>query len=87
LGLSNNTTNNLVAEPVSADFDIYGARVVYDFPLFALASQTSYLDYYSSTVLDHLPVSGISRPFFNNFESEVFTQELLVTSAHDGPIR
>lgn len=73
----------IIPEPISTDYEVYSAKVGYEFTHFTLTSATSYLDYINSGVVDlgiyNLPLDGF--PTFSDFSSRTFSEELTLTSA------
>jgi iron complex outermembrane recepter protein len=76
-----------LAEPASIDYDAYGMKVVYDFPGVSLTSMTSYIDFADRSTLDlaAFNVTGVSLA--TRFGSEVFAQEINLSSTHGGSWR
>jgi iron complex outermembrane recepter protein len=73
-------------ESLTADFDIYGVKVGYEFPAFSVNSATSYIDYANTNAFGQNP-SG-TRDFVTTLLSATtFAQELNFSSASVGPWR
>jgi iron complex outermembrane recepter protein len=73
----------LIPQPISTDYDAYGFKLGYDFPLASLSSTTSYLDYANEGTLD----TGGGVPLLTRFHSHMFAQEINLTSNLDGAWR
>jgi outer membrane receptor protein involved in Fe transport len=73
-------------QPTYTQFNAYGAKVIYDSTGFSASSMTSYIDYNSSTVTDVTPV-GENATVTSTFVSDVFAEEVNLTSKLDGPWR
>jgi len=69
-----------ISQPISADFDVYGLGVEWQGSRFSLSSKTSYLDYANRSTWDLTAVGLPSIPFFTNLDSQVFAEELVLTS-------
>lgn len=77
----------ILDEPISIDYDVYGVKIGYDFPWFSVASMTSYLDYAQYSVLDQIVQVGFSTLLTTDHPSDVFSQEINLTSTHGGSWR
>lgn len=78
----------LLDESVLVDYDLYGLTVGYDFAAFSLTSTTSYLNFHNESVGD----ISWATPGFLTFistlnDSDVWAQELVLNSRHEGPWR
>ena len=67
-------------ESISADYDLYGLRVVYDFAAFTLTSSTGYIDYQNDSALDLLPFGAPGLALSTVLDSEVLSEELILSS-------
>ncbi|GAM97369.1 hypothetical protein U91I_00995 [alpha proteobacterium U9-1i] len=74
-------------ESYSIDFDVYSFRVGYDFHNFTLTSASSYIDYSSSGDTDVTALFGVASTLNDNFNANVFSQEVYLNSEGDGPWR
>jgi iron complex outermembrane recepter protein len=78
-----------LAQPTSTNFDAYGAKVAYQFPLFTIFSATSYLDYSNKGLLG-LDVPFFNAPntlFFSGDNSDVVSEEVNLSSVQQGEWR
>jgi iron complex outermembrane recepter protein len=78
-----------LAQPTSSNFDAYGAKVAYQFPLFTISSATSYLDYSNKGLLG-LDVPFFNAPntlFFSGDNSDVVSEEVNLSSVQQGQWR
>lgn len=73
-------------EPFEYNFDAYGFRVNYDFANFSISSVTSYLEYDLVTELSYAPL-GADVVQVTAFDSEVFSEEVTLSSTSSGPWR
>lgn len=73
-------------EPIKTDYDVFSARLAYDLSGATLSNVTSYLSYRNASILDNRPL-GINANLFTGLDSDVFTNELLLTSDDAGPWR
>jgi len=70
-----------VPEPLSTDYDAYGAKVLYNTPYFSVSSMTSYLDFSNTSLLDleiyNIPLAiAASTDLF----AHVFSEEFILNS-------
>jgi len=72
----------VIDEPISTDFDKYGLTVNYEFESFSATSTTSYIQFDSQNLLD---IGFGFTTLTTIFDSKVFSEELILTSTHDGP--
>lgn len=70
-------------ESIDADYDLYGLRIAYDFPSFTLTSATGYIKYDNESALDLLPLGAPDMPLFTGLYSEVFSEELILSSSNN----
>lgn len=89
IGLPGGINTVAGAEPVRTDTDLYGLKVEYEFPAFTLTSATNYLKYDIASSLD---ISAFFPPPAQvvqtvGFSSEVFSQEVYLSSAPGGDWR
>lgn len=73
---------SLIDEPNADDYDAYGLKVAYEMPHVLLTSMTSYLRSHSTFNLDleNFGIPGASVP--STFDSDVYSQEVVLTSTH-----
>lgn len=86
-GDENRNHSSLIEEPIAADYDVYALNLNYDFGPVSLTSSTSYLEFNSSNTLDYAPFCCANAAQINDLNSEVFSEELLLSSTGDGPWR
>ena len=73
-------------QPMAIDYDLFGFQVGYEFAHISLASSTSYLRYDSDSFLDLSPPPFLfPAQLFSGFDSDVFSQEILLNSAQIEP--
>ncbi|MFO1466968.1 MAG: TonB-dependent receptor [Steroidobacteraceae bacterium] len=74
-------------EPITNNFDAYGAKIAYQFPHFSITSMTSYIDYLQSADEDASPLGGFFQGLLVKlrYSSRVFSQEFLLSSNDTGP--
>ena len=85
VGYTFDKQGSLLDQPISTDYDAYGLKVGYRFPLFSISSATSYLRYTNEGTLG-LDVPFFSAPdslFFSGIDSNVFAQEVNLNSSTD----
>ncbi len=80
------TNASLVEEPNTVDYDVYGLRLAYALPAFTITSNSSSIDYTNLSDLDFTPV-GFPATLTTDLRSEVFAQEIMLSSNADGPWR
>jgi iron complex outermembrane receptor protein len=73
--------------PVTTDWDAYGLRLAYQFPSFSVSTASSYLDYDNVSYLDALPLLHFPFEVASDLHSNVFSQEVYLTSTNDGAWR
>lgn len=75
--------NALNDEPITTDFDAYGATLAYHFPAVSVISMTSYLEYENTGFLD---VGSLvpGRVGQTTVEAEVFAEEVQLSSTGEG---
>lgn len=76
-------------QPIETNYDVYGARVAYEFSTFTLTNSVGYLDYYNFGNLA-LDVPRYARPdtaFIQSIGSQVFSEEFSLNSASSAPWR
>lgn len=76
----------LVDEPVKNEFDAYSLKVGYDVGSVSVTSMTSYLDYLNFSTLD-LIVINVPLRFDTDVTSQIFSEELILSSTGEGPWR
>ncbi len=78
-----------VEQPGVTKFQAYNAKIVYELPFMSISSATSYLDFHQDIKSDFSYVAGGAIPLqlSGDLPSTVFTEELLFSSAADGPWR
>lgn len=81
VGYTYNSSSSLLNQPLSTDFDAYGITLDDTFSWFSVSSKTSYLDYKNVANLDLLPFGIPGSIFFSGLASNVFSQELNLTSS------
>ena len=74
-------------EAYSNQYDLYALTLNYNFPAFFVRSATSYLDYNNGGRLDRGPIGSPGTYLVSIFESEVFAQEIYVSSTSGGAWR
>lgn len=92
---------NFTDEPVTTDYDVFGATVGYDFQSFEFVSTSSFIDYRNQGFLD-FGFSFVPPATFGacsqatlpncvqletNLNAEIFSQEMRLASTGDGPWR
>lgn len=77
----------LLPEPSQMGFDAYGLTVGYEFPSFAITSTTGLLDGFTLAYVDRRNYGFPNDRLFSDFQSEVFSQELVATSNASGQWR
>lgn len=70
-------------ESSSADFDTFGFNLGYDFGAFSFGANTSFVNYRQDWNIDGTPV-GLPAQVESAFTSEVFSQEIALTSDNSG---
>jgi iron complex outermembrane recepter protein len=80
-------SQSLVEEASSTDYDAYGLKLGYDFSNVSLTSMTSYIDFTNPAKVDFAPFTVVTQYLNLRFDSEVFSQELTLSSLGDGPWR
>jgi iron complex outermembrane recepter protein len=87
LALSDETGrfNSDIGMPSSNDFDAYGATVNYQFSSFTVTSTTSYIEYLNEFLQDLSFLLGSGTTIKPEHSSRVFSQEVVLNSASDGP--
>ncbi len=75
-----------IDESIAIDYNVYGLKISYNFPGFSLTSSSGYMDYSSGGFLDLVEL-GSPLPFFTGFDANVFSQEVILNSTHEGPWR
>lgn len=80
---ANNRTNARDDEPLTTDFDTFGATINYEFDNFTLTSATSFLQYKSN---DSQNFIGFAR-LETIFDASVLVEEINLVSTHEGPWR
>ena len=80
-------SQSLVEEPSSTDYDAYGLKLRYDFSKASLVSMSSYIDYTNPAKVDFAPFTVVTQYLNLGFDSEVFSQEVTLSSLDDGPWR
>jgi len=89
LGYTFDQSASLLGQPISTDYDAYGAKISYQLPWFSISSMTSYLDYKNIGNLG-LDVPGFGFPgslYYQSLKSNVASEELNLTSSLSGPWR
>lgn len=84
---SQGRSRSLIEEPLAIDYNVHGLSMTYDFPGFAVTNTASYLEYETRDTIDFVGVLGFSYPLIDRFDIKVFSEELNLTSASDGPWR
>lgn len=87
---NNRTSASIWNEPTLTDFEALGLQVAYEAPLFTVTSMTSYIDFRQTARIDFSPVDAAARPnsfFINSNDTKVFSQEVLLSSTTEGPLR
>ena len=77
---SDYTTVAVLDETIDTDYDAYGLKIGYDFSAVSLVSMTSYIDYENRGDLDLTPFIGVALPIFTELTSEVFSEEIVLSS-------
>ena len=78
----------IIPEPRSNDIDAAGLEIGYELPAVSIRSMTSYVDYENRSVNDAIPLVIIAHAKTDQlFGSEVFSQEIILSSAGVGPWR
>ena len=88
-GYTYNQTSSLLDQPITNNYDTYGAKIEYRFPWFSISSATSYLKYINTGSLG-LDIPAFQLPgstFFQNLESKIFSEEVNLNSALAGSWR
>ena len=73
--------------PAFEDFDAYGLKLAYDTSVASITSTTSYLDYSLQAFIDFGVINLPNIIVENTSELEVWSQEVVVNSTHEGPLR
>ena len=68
-------------EPISTKFDMLGGTLTYDLTDFTITSSTSYIEYENTGFRD------LGVVLQTDLFAEVFAEELLISSTHEGPWR
>lgn len=66
----------------STEYDVYGLKIGYDFPLFSITSTTGYLDYENSGNQDLSLTGSPGTGILSAFYSKVRSQEVVLNSTH-----
>ena len=75
----NNTA--FIPQPISTNYDAYGAKIVYTAPLFTVTSSSSYLKYQNNSIEDLTPYGAPGNYFTTDLGSKVATEEIVLNSA------
>jgi iron complex outermembrane recepter protein len=91
ISFENRSITATAPEPIATDYTAYGLKIGYDFSMFTLSSNTSYLDYTNNSDLDE-SVNGLVEDdapviLVTDLTSKVFSEEFLVNSKLDGPFK
>ena len=81
IGYDDGTSTAVFDEPLSIEYDLYSLAVDYEFDNFNLRSSTSSIDYTSVGAVDIVSIAALN----SDFDTQVFAQELNLTSTLDGP--
>ena len=84
IGTKDQKSLSPLSEHVSIDYDSYGLKLGYQFPLFSVLSMTSYLDYANDSALDLTPF-GLANRLVTTLHSRVVSEELVLNSSTAGP--
>lgn len=76
----NLTRNSTRDEPISTDYDTYGATINYEFPSFSVMSATSYMDFDNVGVFD---LSGLDV-VITTIQAKLLSQEIRLQSNYEG---
>lgn len=71
---------SLAEEPMNTDYDAYGLKVGYDVSNVSITSMTSYLEYDNRGSLDLVPWIGFDTDFVTGFNSELFSEEVVLNA-------
>jgi len=82
-GRRDESNTSIIGQPMSTGFDAYSLKVGYQFPWFSISSATSYLDYTNRGYLDLAPLVNIPFALYTGLASNVFSQEVNLTSRND----
>lgn len=77
--------NRPIAEPFQTNYDVLGLTVGYDFEHFTLTSSTSHIDFDNTSIVDYSNYGYVNFYQLTTLESEVFSQEIILTSTGEGP--
>jgi outer membrane receptor protein involved in Fe transport len=78
------TVEAIIPEPISTDWNSYALKIAYDFHNFTVTNTASLFKYRDENIFDlgKYPTGApLGTPFFNQFRSKVFSNELLISSA------
>jgi outer membrane receptor protein involved in Fe transport len=88
LGDDTNRTPAMHSEPMTTELDAYSFKIDYAAPAFSLSSMSSYLDYSAaSSLIAFSDFFGGGASFDTYLWSEVYSQELVLTSQQEGSWR
>lgn len=88
IGTDERQSDHLLGEPITVDYEVYGAKINYNFGAFSVTSMTSYLNHRESDTLDYGEYLGLpSYPLHERFDGDVSSEELNINSNGDGPWR
>lgn len=78
---------SLLDEPTKVEYQAYGLKVGYEFPIFTVTSMTSYLDHRLDASADFTPFTPLERISRGRVDTWSWSEELLLNSTHGGPWR
>ncbi len=87
LGDGSGEQDSLIPQPNYSQFNAYGFKVDYEFPLVSVSSMTSYVAYSSSNTFDYAPIPAPGLDNRTDLKSRVASEEINLTSKLEGSWR